>query len=269
MRIEWLLVILYMFYSLFIIGCDATAKEPAILHLLTEEEVDGYTLVKPEEHYSVIEFANEIDGHAGDHILSRADTQKLKELLDAENGWEESEPCECIGACELIIEDTRYVIDVFDREHQIMYGPIESDLTGAISNSDIDVVKEVYYTLINWLWMGSSYECFYEEYAKKEGQATLIEYNNDKAENIVLSEKDASRLRTLLDIDSGWMENPLCDCIGDYQLTLDNIRYVIDITDENHQIKYGVLGGELTEAIENEDKDVVREIYEIIGQYYN
>lgn len=60
-----------------------------------------------------------------------------------------------------------------------------------------------------------------------------------------------------------------CSCIGDYELILDNVRYVIDLTDLDHQIKYGVVGGSLLSALENEDKQVVKEIYTIIANYMN
>lgn len=196
------------------------------------------------------------------HVLSRRDTERLRELLDTASGWVECEPCDCLGTYELILDNVRYVVDIKDKKHQIQYGKSNGPLTAAMENEDKDVVKAIYRIVEKWVELESSYEYFLNTNQKADDQAVFSTNRSDAKYR--LSKEDTERLRTLFAADSGWMEQVGCECIGDYTLVLDNIKYVIDITDVTHEIKYGLVEGSAEYSMSNPNGNVVREIHKII-----
>lgn len=203
-----------------------------------------------------------IETNGKTHVLSNRDTERLRDLFDAASGWVECEPCDCPGAYELILDNVRYVVDIKDKNHQIQYGKTNGVLTGAMENEDKDVVKTIYRIIEKWIELEYSYE--YYLITNQEADEKAVLKTNRSGTEYRLSKEDTERLRTLFAADSGWMEQVGCECVGDYTLVLDNIKYVIDITDVTHEIKYGLAGGSAEYSMSNPNGNVVREIHRII-----
>lgn len=76
-----------------------------------------------------------------------------------------------------------------------------------------------------------------------------------------LSEQDALRFKELLDLENEvWTEELLCECIGECQLFLDGVRYIIDWDDLTHQVKYEALYGGVSGAAVTKDADTLNEL---------
>ena len=104
---------------------------------------------------------------------------------------------------------------------------------------------------------------------KKTNEAIIRPlWSEDTSKDIRVSKEDTDRLRILLSLESGWEQTYQCMCIGHDELILDNVGYIIDLTDVDHQIKYCEVGKESSYcAIENENKEIVQEVYDIVGKY--
>lgn len=178
-----------------------------------------------------------------EHVISRKDSNRLRELLDTTSGWEDCEAGGSIGEYEVVLDGVQYNVDTKDREHPIHTGSHGSMLKGAMSNADKSVVKEIYRILEKWSRLEHSYEYFLLNNQIPGDKATLSINNDGTDKEYVFSEEDTKKLREFFAADSGWMERVGCECIGNHEITIDNIRYVIDITDMTHEVKYGLADG--------------------------
>ena len=244
-----------VFYSIFLIlyamslsACKANLEENAALYSLSEDDIKGYVFTDSE--------SEPIENM---HLMSKKDTDSLSVLLDRENGWTECELCNCVGAYEFVIDDTRYIIDPFDLKHPIMYGSMDGKIKSAMINDEVEMLK-VCRLIRKWIYLDTSYEAILEENMNKVEQAAILKSRSEE-NPVTLSVEDTKRIRELLSVDAGWEEEERCECIGEYELILDNISYLIDITDVGHQIKVNKIG------ITNKDKTVVQDVYDIVGNY--
>lgn len=202
-----------------------------------------------------------------EHVMSTKDTRRLKELLSDSSEWFESdETCIYIQPYELKLGGMKYQIDLSELDNPIRYGKINGEYTGSMDTENEDIKLEIYRTASKWSSLKYSYEWCLENYSKKTTQATVYERGKEDSEGYTLSREDTSRLRKILSLESGWYDDSPCQCIGDYVLVLDNIRYIVDISSVDHQIKYGNADGysSYSCAIINDDKEIVSEVYKIV-----
>ena len=200
--------------------------------------------------------------------MSKNETNRLYQLLCKEKGWTEVEPCNCTSGYELTLNETCYrICNTHATDHPIRYGEENGGLNKAMTNQNSDIVSEINSIIRSRGNMGTSYECFMSENQKKSENAMVRYLNGDNTNSVMISEKDTNRLRVLLSMNSGWEQYYGCQCIGETELILDNILYIIDLTDLNHQIKYGLPDSDLLHGFKNENKEVVQEIYDIVGTY--
>lgn len=213
-------------------------------------------------------------------IASDEETERLRDLLKLESGWSETEPCLCADedvGYDVLLDGVYYRVCnwhsmafLSDEIHSISYkNSANEEYKHAMLNENEDIMREIYDLVSNRAWYGTSFDIFLEEHQKKTNEAIIRPmWAEDTSRDIFVSKEDTKRLRKLLSIESGWKQNYQCMCIGHDELILDNVGYIIDLTDVDHQIKYCEVGKESYYcAIENENKDIVQEIYDIVEKY--
>lgn len=217
-------------------------------------------------------------------IMSVEETQKLREILTSNAGWSEVESCVCtkydIGY-DVILDDTCYRICynsiIYDEVHPISCKKIDGEFEYGLLHEDEDVMWEISDIVFNRSLEGTAYEVFMGENLKESEQATLrhksklnedgeLVVNHDE-ERMLLSIEDTDRLRTLLSLETGWEQTPTIGIPGQYELILDNVLYIINTVGVEHQIKYSAVDNYRTYGFENDDKEVVQEIYDIVEKY--
>ena len=83
-----------------------------------------------------------------------------------------------------------------------------------------------------------------------------------------LPEQDVQRLRELLKLENEvWKEALICECIGECQIILDGMRYIIDWNDLTHQVKYEALYGGVRGAVASEDADILNKLSMMLWNY--
>lgn len=198
-----------------------------------------------------------------EHVISRKDSDRLRELLAASSGWEECDACDCIGAYKVALDGVQYMVDRMDENHPIHFSKPDVSTNKAMENEDKNVVKEVYKIIEKWGSLGDSYEYFLMEHQTPSASAVLTINTDGSDIEYIIEKEDTKQLRKLLAADAGWIEDIGCECIGEHEITIDNIRYVIDITGETHEIKYGMAGKSAEYAIYGSSANM-QEIFRII-----
>lgn len=154
--------------------------------------------------------------------------------------------------------------------HSISYKySADEEYKQAMLNENEEVMFEIYEMVTKRGDCGTSIDIFLDEHQKKTNEAIIRPlWSEDTSKDIRVSKEDTDRLRILLSLESGWEQTYQCMCIGHDELILDNVGYIIDLTDVDHQIKYCEVGKESSYcAIENENKEIVQEVYDIVGKY--
>lgn len=217
-------------------------------------------------------------------VMSEDETQKLRDIFNSDTGWSEVECCVCaeynIG-CDVILDDICYRICynsmVYDEVHPISCKKNNGEFQYGILHEDEDVMWEIFEIVFNRSNQRTAYEVFMEENLKESKYATLrhdlkrnesgeLVVNTDK-EGMPISKEDTDRLRTLLSLESGWEQASSCFGIGKYELVLDNVLYIIDTSNVDTQVKYTAVDDYLTYGFENDNKEVVQEVYDILEKY--
>lgn len=244
------------------IGCASYTSNSTqvILSEINKEIMERYTVIE-DEYSGMGKFLEE---NAADITISTKDSVKLEELLNKNSGWVECELCKCIGPCELDLNGMKYWISPRDLQHPVHYSSDAGKTIKALKNSDEEVVLRLYNIINKWIDLEFSYEDVIQQHGNNTECATVSSSSKNNSYAYTLSKDNTSKLRTLLATESGWNDELQCECIGDYKLVLDDVIYIIDINDVEHQIKYGIDDGDILGAIENENKQVVAEVYEII-----
>lgn len=194
-----------------------------------------------------------------EHVLSRKDSDILREYLDISSDWEKCEGCDCTVNYELVLDGVLYKMGNREDNHPIHYCEPDGTVKKAMENEDDEAVKKVYRILERWYNMGDTYEYFMMQ-NRTPSDSAILSINNDASDvEYTIGKDDTNRLRELLDAEAGWTDILGCECLGEYEIVLDNVRYVIE-TDE---IKYGMAGKSASYAISGPD-EIMQEIFQII-----
>ena len=206
--------------------------------------------------------------------MSMEETERLRALFSQETSWTEASCCDCVTNAEehgyeLTLDGICYRICTTEyAEYPISYKKVDGEYEGAIVNTDEEIMLEIFSIINERDSLGSDFEEFLKENQIQSKQASVrFKMLPDLGDETEISEEDTKRLRTLLSLDVGWIQGDLCQCIGKYELILDNIGYMIDLTDVEHQIKVCQIGDNRYIAIEQDDEEIVREVYEIVEKY--
>lgn len=215
----------------------------------------------------------------GSAIMSDQETDRLRYLLKEETSWKDAEPCVCANGYygwDVVLDGVYYRVCNWYRMsfskdiHPISYkNSADEKYMHAIISENDEIMIEINNMVANRSGYGTSFDIFLDEHREKTKEAIIRPlWSEDSGEEVVVSEKDTERLRSFLAIESGWKQNVPCLCIGSAELILDNVGYIIDLTDTEHQIKYCEVGKEGKQyALENENKNVVQEVYDIVEKY--
>lgn len=217
-------------------------------------------------------------------VMSEDETQKLREIFASDTGWSEVECCVCakydIGY-DLILDDTCYRICynsmIYDEVHPISCKKLDGEFEYGLLHEDEEVMWEIFNVVFERSNERTAYEVFMEENKREGKQATLRHksklnedgelVDNPDKEGMPISKEDTDRLRILLSLESGWKQTSSCFGLGKYELVLDNVLYIIDTSSVDCQVKYTAVDDYLTYGFENDNKEVVQEIYDIVEKY--
>lgn len=83
--------------------------------------------------------------------LPEQDANRLRELLDLDSEvWKEELRCECIGACQIVLDGIRYIVDWDDLTHQVKYEALYGGVSGAVVTEDTDTLNQLGAMLSNY-----------------------------------------------------------------------------------------------------------------------
>lgn len=202
-----------------------------------------------------------------EHLISREETDRLREILADNDAWYECEE-EAIyygTLYEIELDGMWYRMDTDRAENPIYYGKIGKDYSGLMNTKNMDLKRELNEIVNRWKNRAYSYEYLCEHFIEEEDQAV---FTYKTGETYTISKEDTIRLRELFRVEAGWTDAKEKEYNSlEYKLQLDGLEYSFDLRNYLYMINCRKIDAVFGCEIYNENSKVVDEIFDILKGY--